>query len=135
MPARPSTTSPAVAAAAGAARSSDGDVAQRAAWAAPSSPEAVELRLVIQPEQVSALAAMLADLLHGYKRASAGETWPEWLNVERAAGYLDCTPERIRKLIARREIPFHQEAPGCRIFFRREELDAWMAASRRGPTT
>jgi excisionase family DNA binding protein len=97
--------------------------------------QAVELRLVIEAEQLSMLAALLADLLHGHQHASVGVTSPEWMNVETAAAYLDCTPERLRKLIARREIPFHQEAPGCRIFFRRQELDEWMTASRRGPMT
>lgn len=58
------------------------------------------------------------------------EAWPEWMSVERAAKYLDVSPERLRKLQARREIPFHQEAPGCRVFFRRHDLDDWMSAFR-----
>jgi hypothetical protein len=37
---------------------------------------------------------------------------------------------RIRKLIARREIPFHQEGVGCRVFLARRDLTAWMAASK-----
>lgn len=102
---------------------------------APADPEAVELRLLIQGEQVSALAAFVASLVRAHAQPPGSDSWPEWMNVDTAAGYLDCTPERIRKLVARREIPYHQEAPGCRIFFRREELDTWMAASRRGPRT
>lgn len=100
-----------------------------------TTPEAVELRVVIQAEQVTAIAALVADLLHPGAQASDDEASPEWMNVETAAKYLDCTPERIRKLVARREIPYHQEAPGCRIFFRRQELNEWMAASRQGPRT
>ena len=102
---------------------------------ATEDPEAVELRLLIQGEQVSALAALVANLLRAQPQPSGSESWPEWMNVDTAARYLDCTPERVRKLVARREIPYHQEAPGCRIFFRRPELDTWMAASRRGPRT
>jgi excisionase family DNA binding protein len=137
---RPANTSIPVTAAAGAAHPSRsvraGGVEQGvSASAARATPETVELRLVIQGEQVSALAALVADVLHGQVHASAGEAWPEWMNVDTAAGYLDCAKERIRKLVARRDIPFHQEAPGCRIFFRRQELDAWMAASRCGPMT
>jgi excisionase family DNA binding protein len=49
-----------------------------------------------------------------------------WLDVAGAAEYLSCSPERIRKLIARREIPFHQERPGSRVFFHRRELDEWL---------
>jgi len=107
--------------------------------AAPSTttenPEAVELRLLIHGEQVSALAAFVANLMRAQAQPSGSETWPEWMNIDTAARYLDCTPERVRKLVARREIPYHQEAPGCRIFFRRDELDTWMAASRQGPMT
>lgn len=58
------------------------------------------------------------------------EAWPAWMSVETASRYLDVSPERLRKLQARREIPFHQEAPGCRVFFRRHDLDEWMAAFR-----
>jgi excisionase family DNA binding protein len=59
--------------------------------------------------------------------------WPEWMAIETAARYLDVTVERVRKLHARREIPFYQEGKGCRVFFRRSELDEWMARSRIAP--
>ena len=49
-----------------------------------------------------------------------------WLDVDMASTYLACSPERIRKLVGRREIPFHQERPGGRVFFNRSELDAWL---------
>jgi excisionase family DNA binding protein len=49
-----------------------------------------------------------------------------WLDVEKASTYLNCSPERIRKLVGRREIPFHQDRPGGRLFFNRRELDAWL---------
>lgn len=62
-----------------------------------------------------------------------GRRWPEWMSVETAAGYLDVSPERVRKLVARREIPFSQEAPGCRVFFRRADLDKWMGTLGIGP--
>jgi excisionase family DNA binding protein len=59
------------------------------------------------------------------------QSWPEWMNAETAARYLDISEERIRKLKDRRKIPHYQEGPGHRIFFRRSELDEWMAAFRR----
>jgi excisionase family DNA binding protein len=49
-----------------------------------------------------------------------------WLDVNGAAEYLACSPERIRKLIARRDIPYHQEGPGSRVFFNKGELDEWL---------
>jgi excisionase family DNA binding protein len=56
------------------------------------------------------------------------EPWPAWMSVATAARYLDCSEERLRKLVARQEIPFSQEAVGCRISFSRIDLDAWMAS-------
>ncbi len=58
-------------------------------------------------------------------RIGAPETSP-WLDVAGAAEYLSCSPERIRKLVARREVPFHQERPGGRIFLHKRELDEWL---------
>lgn len=49
------------------------------------------------------------------------------LNPDEAAEYLHITPEDIRELVLRREIPF--EEVGSRIQFRRREIDAW--ASKR----
>jgi excisionase family DNA binding protein len=62
----------------------------------------------------------------------AAEPWPGWLSVPTAARYLDVTEERIRKLVARREIPFAQEGPGHRLFFERAALDAWMRSQVLG---
>ena len=44
------------------------------------------------------------------------------MNVETAARYLDVPEERVRKLKDRRVIPYYQDGPGCRVFFRRAEL-------------
>lgn len=57
---------------------------------------------------------------------------PEWMAIETAAAYMDVPVERLRKLKERGAIPHYQEGPGCRIFFRRSELDDWMATFRRG---
>jgi excisionase family DNA binding protein len=76
---------------------------------------------------VDQLRAELLDEIRAQVRAEVElNAWPAWMSVETAARYLDCTPERIRKLIARRAIPFSQEAPGCRIFLSKTDLDAWM---------
>jgi excisionase family DNA binding protein len=49
--------------------------------------------------------------------------WPEWMSVKTAAAYLDVSVERVRKLAARGALPYYQEGPSCRIFFRRDEID------------
>lgn len=69
------------------------------------------------------LRAEIRDEVRAEVQAAA---WPEWMSITTAARYLDCTPERIRKLVARRAIPFSQDGPGCRIFFSKTDLDQWM---------
>ena len=70
-----------------------------------------------------ALAAIAAAL---GSEASPADPWPEWMSVPTAARYLDVTQERVRKLKERHEIPYAREAPKCRVFFNRGDLDRWM---------
>jgi excisionase family DNA binding protein len=80
------------------------------------------------------LRAELRDELRAELRAEAhAATWPRWMSVDTLARYIDASPQRIRKLVARRAIPFVQEAPGCRVFFDRQEIDRWMAGSHHEP--
>lgn len=46
-----------------------------------------------------------------------------WLNVERAAEYLDTTPDAIRGMVKRGQVAVHRSSTG-RLLFRREDLDA-----------
>jgi hypothetical protein len=48
-----------------------------------------------------------------------------WLDTKGAAEYLGLTANGMHKLTASRMVPFEQEGPGCRCWFRRSELDAW----------
>ena len=66
---------------------------------------------------VEAVAARVLARLGGQRD---GRTW---FDVEGAADYLAMPVERLRKLIGRRAIPFHQEAPGHRISPNRSDLD------------
>jgi excisionase family DNA binding protein len=70
----------------------------------------------------------LLEQLRAELRAEQADGWPGWMSVETASKYLDVSPERIRKLVARGEIPYSQEGAGCRISFSRTELDEWMAS-------
>jgi excisionase family DNA binding protein len=63
-------------------------------------------------------------------RGGEVEQWPVAMNVETAARYTDSSPERLRKLVARRAIPFVQEAHGCAIRFLRSDLDKWLQEHR-----
>ena len=73
----------------------------------------------------------LADLLAARLAArikTDDQTSAEWLDVAGAAAHLGLTRHALHKLTAARAIPFEQDAPGCKLWFRRTDLDHW----RRG---
>jgi excisionase family DNA binding protein len=86
----------------------------------------VNVPLELGDETLAAIAAAIRD-------DATPATWPVWMNVGTAATYLDVSSERIRKLISARTIPYSQEAPGCRVFLNRHDLDIWMRAQRHQP--
>ncbi len=89
------------------------------------------LGLTVPAEVIEALATAVSERLLPTLRSTNGtEAWPEWMAIDTAARYLDVSPQRLRKLVARRQIPFHQEDRACRILFRRSDLDQWMAGFR-----
>jgi len=51
-----------------------------------------------------------------------------WLDAKRAAAYVGLSMNALHKLTAERAIPFEQEGPGCKMWFKRSELDAWREA-------
>ena len=61
-----------------------------------------------------------------------GDGWPEYMDAKTAARFLGISVERVQKLKARREIPFHQEAAGCRVLFGKGDLREWMDTFRQG---
>lgn len=48
-----------------------------------------------------------------------------WLDSRQAADYLGVSLNALHKATAARTIPFEQDGPGAKLFFRRAELDAW----------
>ena len=55
----------------------------------------------------------------------------EWLDSRHAADYLDVHRDTLRKLAAERAIPSEQDGPGCKLYFRRSDLDAWRSGGGR----
>jgi hypothetical protein len=89
------------------------------------------LSVALPTEFVELVATRVAEILLEREVTSVDErAWPEWMSVVTAAQYLDMPLERLRKLKDRRAIPCHQEGPGCRLFFSRKELGAYMASLR-----
>jgi excisionase family DNA binding protein len=55
----------------------------------------------------------------------------EWLDSRGAAEYLGVHRDTLRKLAAERTIPAHQDGRGCKLFFRRSDLDEWRRSGGR----
>ena len=77
---------------------------------------------------VSVLVERVADAVVARLTGPAPEARPEWLDSRRAADYLGLPRDTLRKLATEGAIPAEQDAPGCKLFFRRCDLDGW----RRG---
>ncbi len=54
----------------------------------------------------------------------------EWMDARAAAEYLGLHRDTLRKLAAERAVPVHQDGPGCKLYFRRDELDDWRCSSK-----
>jgi hypothetical protein len=73
------------------------------------------------------LADLLAPKLAA--RLAAREPRPdEWLASSKAAAYLGISTNALHKLTAARAIPFEQDGPGCKAWFKRSSLDTWREA-------
>lgn len=57
----------------------------------------------------------------------------KYLDVKSAGQYLGLSERFVRRLVAERRIAYHKA--GARVMFAREDLDAYMAASRIEPIT
>ena len=73
---------------------------------------------------------VLASRLRPFITPSDPDSRPRatWLTTKQAASHLGLSVHALHKLTARREIPFEQDGPGCRLWFEAAELDRW----RRG---
>ncbi len=54
-----------------------------------------------------------------------------WLTTAQAAERLGCHRDTVRKLAAERAIPYEQDGPGCKLYFKAADLDQWRAAGGR----
>jgi excisionase family DNA binding protein len=53
-----------------------------------------------------------------------------WLDTKQAAEYVSLTVAALHRHTAARTIPFEQDAPGGKCWFKRSELDAWRRGER-----
>jgi hypothetical protein len=84
----------------------------------------------LQAEDVAALSdnavEALAKRLQPYLSQAGSTAEPDgWLNFNGALAYLSMEKGSLYKLTAAQQIPFHQDGPGCKLWFLRSELDEW----------
>jgi len=77
------------------------------------------------------VARVAAAVVEHLGRASDDDSG-EWLDSRSAAEYLGVHRDTLRKLAAERAVPVHQDGRGCKLFFRRSDLDEWRDRGGRG---
>jgi hypothetical protein len=75
----------------------------------------------VSHEVVETIARRVLELTHEEQQAPSGA----WLDTAGAAEYLGMPKTALHKLTAARGIPFEQEGPGCKLYFKRSDLDIW----------
>jgi excisionase family DNA binding protein len=76
------------------------------------------------------LADLIVDRLTEDRAPNTGGHVGEWMDAHAAAAHLGVHRDTLRKLAAQRAIPVHQDGPGCKLYFRRDELDEWRRSAR-----
>jgi excisionase family DNA binding protein len=74
------------------------------------------------PTALEALADRLAPLIAARQPTRAEDGW---IDTRTAAEYLGLTRTSLHRLTAERAVPFEQDGPGAKCWFKRSELDAW----------
>jgi excisionase family DNA binding protein len=71
------------------------------------------------------LADLVAERVAARLVAPPQASGVEWLDTRRAAEYLGIGRDSLRRLAAERSIPTEQAGAGCKLYFRRSDLDTW----------
>jgi excisionase family DNA binding protein len=71
------------------------------------------------------LADLVADRIATRLAGPPTSQKDEWLDTRRAAEYLGIHRDSLRRLAAERAIPTEQAGTGCKLYFKRSDLDAW----------
>lgn len=89
-----------------------------------------DLSRVTVEELVDRLKDGMRDELSSLKKSlSIDEAGP--LGIKETARYLKMSTQSIYKEVEKGSIPHYQDSPGSKIFFYKEELDAWVRSKKR----
>jgi len=91
--------------------------------AAPDDSAGINQLIDVFAERVAAAIAAQLTAQH--------TTEDEWFDCRHAADYLGIHRDTLRKLAAARVIASEQDGPGCKLYFRRSDLDAWRRSGGR----
>jgi excisionase family DNA binding protein len=84
---------------------------------------------VLIDQLLGRLADLVVDRLTDRAAASGNRPADDWMDAREAAIHLGIHRDTLRKLAAQRAVPVHQDGPGCKLYFRRHELDDWRQSS------
>ena len=116
------------------------------AYATPETGPTPQLRLVDAPPMASAtrfrdhgadvfdqlvtqLAEVVAERVAAQLAEPKRQQADEWLDTLRASEYLGIGRDTVRRLAADGSIPTEQAGAGCKLFFRRSDLDSWRCSA------
>lgn len=79
----------------------------------------------------------LESLISELQLQSKPEAQNHWLSIDELCEYLPGNPAKatIYDKVSKRTIPFHKEAGGKRLAFRKSEIDTWLMSQRRKTIT
>lgn len=87
----------------------------------------------LEPEQLAELADLVADRLADRLGALAEPTMsPRWIGSRAAAHHVGMSLSELQRAASAGAVPHEQDGPNARLYFRTEDLDAWMRAGRPG---
>jgi hypothetical protein len=85
-----------------------------------------DVTLVLAPGSLDHLADAVAERVA--ERIADRPAAPDrWMEAAEAARHIGRSVAALHKLTAARRIPFSQDGPGAKCYFRRSDLDRWMA--------
>jgi excisionase family DNA binding protein len=87
-------------------------------------PRPVANALVLD-QLIGQLAEFVADRVAARLAEPQRQRADEWMDSRRAAAYLGIGRDSLRRLAAERSIPTEQAGVGCKLYFRRSDLDSW----------
>jgi excisionase family DNA binding protein len=85
-----------------------------------------EVRLPLPGPVLDALAGRIASAVIEQLEQRLAPPATPWLDIDSACAYLGFSRDKLYKLTAARAIPCRKKIDGQGLYFRREELDAWM---------